>query len=84
MRMLSYKKGSRGDGSLLQNQFTSYLVTSVHRRRKDILIAQMRHAETLIICVYDDAIIVGEKKYLLEGSIIGILKNKFITDELDQ
>ena len=43
MRMLSYKKGSRGDGSLLQNQFTSYLVTSVHRRRKDILIAQMRH-----------------------------------------
>lgn len=41
-------------------------------------------AETLIICVYDDAIIVGEKKYLLEGSIIGILKNKFITDELAQ
>lgn len=41
-------------------------------------------AETLVICVYDNAIIVGEKKYLLESSIIGILEDKFITDKLHQ
>lgn len=38
-----FKKGSRGDGSLLQNQFTAYLVTSLRRRKKDIIQARIRH-----------------------------------------
>lgn len=37
-----FKKGSRGDGSLLQNQFTSYLVTAVRRRKNEIIKSQMR------------------------------------------
>ncbi|MBQ5642612.1 MAG: sigma-70 family RNA polymerase sigma factor [Bacteroidaceae bacterium] len=37
-----FKKGSRGDGSLLQNQFTSYLVTAVRRRKNEIIKSQIR------------------------------------------
>ena len=40
-----FKKGSRGDGSLLQNQFTAYLVTSVRRRKNEIMKARLKHQE---------------------------------------
>ena len=39
------RKGSGGDGSLLQNQFTAYLVRAVRRRKKEILRAQMNQQE---------------------------------------
>ena len=40
-----FKKGSRGDGSLLQSSFTAYLVVAVRRRKKEIIQARIRHDE---------------------------------------
>lgn len=40
-----FKKGSKGDGSLLQSSFTAYLVVAVRRRKKEIIQARIRHDE---------------------------------------
>ena len=40
-----FKKGSRGDGSLLQSSFTASLVVAVRRRKKEIIQARIRHDE---------------------------------------
>lgn len=38
-----FKKGSRGGGSYLQNRFTAYLVTSVRRRKNELMKARLTH-----------------------------------------
>ena len=40
-----FKRGGRGDGSYLQNRFTAYLVTSVRRKKNEIIKARMKRQE---------------------------------------
>lgn len=82
---MRYKKTIPENDNSLQNRFTAYLMTALHRKRYNVITSRIRHQEYEISMDLQDIPIVQSKEWVSDTrDIVTIEQIEFQNDQLEQ